>query len=105
MLDRQMDYMGEAKAKSITQMGKLSVSLKCWMVESVVSTIHSPGEISIIWQRANLPTQTLLLFFPGEPAGPSRQYPKVPSLWDTQGYPFQAGPDLVTPLPLILAGV
>ena len=38
-----MDYMGEAKAKSITQMGKLSVSLKCWMVESIVSTIHSPG--------------------------------------------------------------
>ena len=35
MLDRQMDYMGEAKAKSITQMGKLSVPLKFWTVETM----------------------------------------------------------------------
>jgi hypothetical protein len=28
MLDRQMDYMGEGKAKSITQMGKLSATLR-----------------------------------------------------------------------------
>src|SRR5918994_734287 len=34
LLDRQMDYMGEAKAKSITQMGKLSGSLKLWTVET-----------------------------------------------------------------------
>ena len=39
MLDRQMDYMGEAKAKSITQMGKLSVSLKYGTVEIMISTV------------------------------------------------------------------
>ena len=93
-----MDYMGEAKAKSITQMGKLSVSLKCWMVEIIVSTIHSPGEISTIWQLANLPIQTLLLFYPGEPADPSRQDQKVPSRRDNQGSPFQAGPNPAIPL-------
>ena len=31
--------MGEAKAKSITQMGKLSMSLKYWTVETLVSTV------------------------------------------------------------------
>jgi hypothetical protein len=39
MLDRQMDYMGEGKAKSITQMGKLSMSLKYWTVEGMLSTV------------------------------------------------------------------
>lgn len=38
-----MDYMGEAKAKSITQMGKLCMLLKFWTVETMVSTVRSIG--------------------------------------------------------------
>jgi hypothetical protein len=52
-----MDYMGEGKAKSITQMGKLSATLhKHWTVESYLNRPYQLESLLPI-QSANLQHQ------------------------------------------------